>query len=123
MFRRCCFLLVAVFSATHSYADHLADAVAGEKVFVMCVGCHSDKAEHRPTGPNLFGLIGRQAGTLEGFQYSSALKDSGMFWDERTLDEFIANPGARIPGTMMLIGVGNAQDRANLIKYLNTLKE
>ena len=123
MRRLWCFAVLAVFCTTHSYGEELSDPAAGEKIFIMCVGCHSNKAEHRPTGPNLYGLVGRQAGTLEGFQYSSALKDSGIFWDERTLDEFIANPGARILGTMMLVGVGNPQDRASLIQYLNTLKE
>jgi cytochrome c len=97
------------------------DAAAGEKVFLLCVGCHGDTSEHRPTGPHLFNILGRQAGVLQGFQYSNALSESGIFWDERTLDEFIANPMQRIPGTYMAVGVSSAKDRADLIEYLKTL--
>jgi cytochrome c len=99
------------------------DAAAGEKVFLLCVGCHGDTPLHRPTGPHLFNILGRQAGVLQGFQYSDALTESGIFWDERTLDEFIANPSQRIPGTYMAVGVSSAKDRADLIEYLKTLMQ
>jgi cytochrome c len=99
------------------------DPVAGEKVFFLCVGCHGDTAQHRPTGPHLLNLIGRQAGVLEGFQYSTTLTESGIFWDDRTLDEFIANPSQRVPGTFMAVGVPDIKDRADLIEYLKTLKQ
>ena len=96
------------------------DAEAGEKIYFLCVGCHGDKPEHQPTGPHLFNIIGRQAGVLDDFQYSAALSASGIFWDERTLDEFIANPTRRVPGAMMVVGVSNKQERADLIEYLKT---
>jgi cytochrome c len=99
------------------------DPAAGEKVFLLCVGCHGDTPQHRPTGPHLFDILGRQAGVLQGFQYSDALTESGIFWDERTLDEFIANPMQRIPGTYMAVGVSSAKDRADLIAYLKTLMQ
>ena len=102
-------------------ADEAPDTTAGEKVYFLCLGCHGDSPQHRPTGPHLFDLLGRQAGVLEGFSYSNALSESGIFWDERTLDEFIDNPAQRVPGTMMAVGVSNAKDRADLIEYLKTL--
>lgn len=104
-------------------APQPGDASGGQKVFLLCVGCHGDTPEHRPTGPHLFNIVGRQAGVLEGFQYSKALSESGIFWDERTLDEFIANPTRRVPGTMMVVGVADAKDRVDLIEYLKTLMQ
>ncbi len=104
-------------------AQQSADAAAGQKVFLLCVGCHGDTPQHRPTGPHLFDIVGRQAGVLEGFQYSKALSESGIFWDQRTLDEFIANPTQRVPGTFMAVGVPDAKDRADLIEYIKTLTQ
>ena len=104
-------------------APQTGDAAAGQKVFLLCVGCHGDTPQHRPTGPHLFNIVGRQAGVLEGFQYSRALSESGIFWDERTLDKFIANPAQRVPGTFLAVGVSDANDRADLIEYLKTLNQ
>ena len=126
---RLAWLFLLLITSAHSFAqDSVAvtqpgDASAGEKVYFLCVGCHGDTAEHRPTGPHLYDIYGRQAGILEGFNYSSALTETGLFWDERTLDEFIANPMQRVPGTMMAVGVANAKDRADLIEYLKTLTQ
>jgi cytochrome c len=118
-------LVYAAFTYAEETTDAAqpGDAAAGQKVFLLCVGCHGDTPQHRPTGPHLFNIVGRQAGVLEGFQYSKALSESGIFWDERTLDEFIANPTRRVPGTMMAIGVADAKDRVDLIEYLKTLMQ
>ena len=118
-------LLLAAFARAEETADasQLGDAEAGQKVFLLCVGCHGDTPQHRPTGPHLFNIVGRQAGVLEGFRYSNALSESGIFWDQRTLDDFIANPTQRLPGTMMAVGVPDAKDRADLIEYLKTLMQ
>lgn len=117
-------VLAALTQAEESVdAPRTGDVANGQKVFLLCVGCHSDTPQHRPTGPHLFNLVGRQAGVLQGFQYSAALSESGIFWDRRTLDEFIANPGQRVPGTMMPVGVSDAKERADLIEYLKTLMQ
>ncbi|MEO5861481.1 MAG: c-type cytochrome [Burkholderiales bacterium] len=114
--------LLAWAACTHAEdAPQSHAAAAGQKVFLLCVGCHGDTPQHRPTGPHLFNIVGRQAGVLEGFHYSKALSESGIFWDERTLDEFIANAIQRVPGTFMAVGVPDEKDRADLIEYLKTL--
>jgi cytochrome c len=65
------------------------------------------------------GLFGRQAGTVPGFDYSEAMKASGIIWDEETLDAFLSDPRGFVPGTKMTYaGVKNPQDRADLIAYL-----
>jgi cytochrome c len=70
-------------------------------------------------GPHLQGLFGRKAGTIEGAHfYSDALKESGIVWDEATLDSYLAAPTKAVPGTTMMIGVPDAQQRADLIAYL-----
>ena len=75
-------------------------------------------------GPSLYGVIGRKAGSLESFAYSESLKDSGVTWDEPTLDKWIANPGAVIPGNQMSPpygGVADAAIRKRIIAYLKTI--
>ena len=69
-------------------------------------------------GPHLKGLFGRKAGTVEGARYSKAMKESGIVWSAATLDGYLANPRAYLPGTTMSVGVSKAEDRANLIAYL-----
>jgi len=91
------------------------------RAFAVCLGCHSAAAENRPTGPSLYGLMGRKAGTHPGYFYSEAIRNSGITWDEPTLDRFLANPSAMVPGTFMLTAVPDAGQRAELVHYLATL--
>jgi cytochrome c len=95
------------------------DAVAGKKVFNKCKACHVADAETNRVGPYLKGVIGRPAGTVEGFKYSTAMKDSGIVWDEATIAEYIVNPKAYVPGNKMAFpGLKKEADIANLIAYL-----
>jgi cytochrome c len=89
-----------------------------------CRECHSFLKDDNRLGPSLYGVIGRKAGSLEGFAYSESLKDSGVTWDEPTLDKWIANPGAVIPGNQMSPpygGVADAAIRKRIIAYLKTI--
>ena len=74
-------------------------------------------------GPSLFGVVGRKAGAVADFHYSEANKASGLTWDEATLDRYIANPRAVVPGTTMpYAGLKNDAQRGDLIAYLATVK-
>jgi cytochrome c len=94
---------------------------AGERSFVMCKSCHTlEKGGRNGIGPNLNGLFGRTAGTAPGYRYSAAMKKSGVVWDEKTLDQFLAAPTKMIPGTRMPISVSDPAKRAALIDYLKS---
>jgi cytochrome c len=89
-----------------------------------CRECHSFLKDDNRLGPSLYGVIGRKAGSLGGFAYSESLKDSGVTWDEPTLDKWIANPGAVIPSNQMSPpygGVADAAIRKRIIAYLKTI--
>jgi cytochrome c len=89
-----------------------------------CRECHSFLKDDNRLGPSLYGVIGRKAGSLEGFAYSESLKDSGVTWDEPTLDKWIANPDAVISGNQMSPpygGVADAAIRKRIIAYLRTI--
>jgi cytochrome c len=96
------------------------DAAAGEKVFVKCKACHQiGETARNAVGPNLNGLIGRHSGSVEGYSYSDANKNSGLTWDEATFREYIKNPRAKVPGTKMVFaGIQNDTEIDNLIAYL-----
>lgn len=81
-----------------------------------CSFCHVDDGNGQ--GPSLKGVVGRKAGSSPGFAYSTALKGSGLTWSATTLDQFLTNPGALVPGTAMLIRVPDAKERDALIRYL-----
>ena len=102
------------------------DLVAlGEDVFQSCNGCHVIEAGAPSTaGPNLHGVVGRAAGGLEDYPYSDALADSGITWDQASLDGFLADPGGYLPGTDMLAGaVPDAAQREAVIAYLTAQSE
>lgn len=93
------------------------DALRGEQLYARCQACHA-LAQDR-VGPRHCGLLGRRAGSVPGFAYSPAMRASGLTWDERTLDRFLAQPLRLLPGTSMTYdGVSDAQERADLIAYL-----
>lgn len=96
-----------------------ADAAAGKKVFNSCRACHTVEPEKNKLGPSLAGVVDRQAGTVPGFAYSAAMKDSGITWNAENLDKFLANPRGFMPGNKMAFaGVRKDEDRVNLIAYL-----
>ena len=101
------------------------DAAEGEKVFRRnCFVCHTaEKGGPTKQGPNLFGIIGRKTGSIEGFRYTNANKNADITWTPETLDPYLTNPRKVIPGTnMAFAGLPKADDRKNLIAYLQTLK-
>ena len=96
------------------------DAEAGKKVFQKCAPCHSvGPGATNKVGPTLSGLVGRKAGTEEGFSYSDAMKNSGLTWDEATFKEYITDPKKKVPGNKMLFpGVKDELERDDLFAYL-----
>jgi cytochrome c len=113
-------LLLAGF-ATDALA---ADPAAGEKIFkAQCGICHAVVAGQNRVGPTLFGVVGRRAGSVPGFNYTADHKKLDVTWDAATLDKYLANPRAMVPDTSMVYaGLKNDAERADLIAYLETLK-
>ncbi len=100
-----------------------ADQTLGRRVFLQCRACHSLEAggAHR-VGPNLHGMFGLQAATKEGFNYSPALRDSGVIWTPAALEEWLIRPSSFVPGNKMAFaGIKREPDRTALLAYL--LKE
>lgn len=93
------------------------DAAHGKELYAQCAGCH--QLQENSTGPMHCGLIGRPAGSVPGFEYSDAMKTSGIVWDAQKLDEFLVSPIAYVVGTKMgFAGFQTATDRADVIAYL-----
>lgn len=101
-----------------------ADLASGQKLFGQrCAACHgTSAAEKKPLGPHLAGVIGRKAAGVADFKYSPALAGMNLSWNDKNLDEFLAAPAKLAPGTTMVVGVPQAEDREDLIAYLKTLK-
>ena len=101
------------------------DAEAGKRVFAVCRSCHSVDAGRNGLGPSLAGVVGREAGSIEGFKYSDAIKASGVTWTPENLDVWLVNSAEFIPGNRMSQlfrpGVQDDEKRADLIAYLATL--
>lgn len=120
-------LLAAItFSMGAGAALAEGDATKGEKIFKKCKACHSTEEGKKKIGPSLFGIIGRTAGTVEGFKYSKAMVaygESGVSWSSESLDEFLSGPKKVVKGTKMVFpGLKKPEDRANVIAYLDQFK-
>lgn len=111
--------MVALFAACSGEAG-AQDAAAGEKIFVVCKTCHQiGEGAKSGIGPSLNGVIGRKAGTLQGYSYSAANIGSGLTWDEVTFREYIKDPKAKVPGTKMFYaGLNDEQKTSDLIAFL-----
>jgi len=96
------------------------DAAAGEKVFAKCKICHQvGEGAKNAVGPVLNGVVGRKAGSEEGYNYSTANKSSGLTWDDATLKQYLKNPRAMVPGTKMIFpGISSEKDIEDVIAYL-----
>jgi cytochrome c len=107
-------LLVWTFAPAASAQD------AGEAIFKRyCAVCHTTQPGQNKIGPSLAGIVGRKAGSVPGYSYTEANKNSGITWDDQTLDTYLTDPKKMIPGTKMLFaGIKNAEDRKALIEYL-----
>jgi cytochrome c len=113
-------LAIAMIAAVPA-AGLAADADAGKTVFNKCKACH--QVDKNAVGPHLGGIVGRKAASIADYNYSDALKKSGITWDEAALDKWLQGPSKDVPGTKMIFaGVHDDTDRANLIEYLKTLK-
>jgi cytochrome c len=112
-------LITAVLAV--STGDALAqDVAAGENSFKKCLPCHAVGADAKnKIGPVLNGLEGRKSGTIEGYTYTEANRNSGIIWDDATFRDYIRDPRARIPGTKMVFaGIKNDKEVADLWAYL-----
>ena len=101
------------------YASFTGDAASGEKVFAACRTCHVFDEGVNRVGPSLHKVVGRKSGSVAGFAYSDANKNSGITWTPQVLFEYLKDPKAYIPGTKMNFpGVKDDQKRADLVAYL-----
>jgi cytochrome c len=114
-------VLVALASLAPAAAAD-GNAARGEQIYERCAACHS--LERDRTGPKHCGLFGRRAGSVLGFEYSPAMRASGIVWNETTLDRFLAAPTKIVPGTYMgYAGVDNPRERADLVAYLKAAND
>ena len=112
-------LVALVLAVASSPAMAGGDAARGKKVFNKCKACHSLKAGKKKVGPSLAGVFGREAAAVKGFKYSKAMKKSGIVWDEKTIDAYVANPKKYIPkNKMTFAGLKKQKDRDDVIAYL-----
>ena len=119
------FILSALaFIAVAAVTAESADAADPQMVFNnACRTCHSMKEGDNRLGPSLAGVVGRKAGTLAGFKYSPSMQNSGITWDEATLDTFIANPDQVVSGNAMkpFTGIADAGQRKEIIGFLKSI--
>ena len=115
-------VMVAAGAASAEDAPPVGDVGMGEKVFTKCRSCHQiGEGAHTAVGPELNGLIGRHAGSLPGYNYSEAMKTSGLVWDEATFKDYIRDPKAKVPGTKMAFaGLSRQSDIDNVTAYLKS---
>lgn len=100
-----------------------ADIAAGKTTFKKCELCHTAEPGKNKVGPSLFGIVGRKSASLKNYDYSDAMKNFNHVWTPQTLNTYLTDPRAMVPGTKMIFpGVKDATDRADLIAYLETLK-
>lgn len=115
-------VLFVACTATSALAQ---DAAAGEKDFVVCRACHQiGPGAKNAVGPELNGVVGRKAGTVPGFQYSDANKNSGITWTPDELEKYLANPQGVVKGTKMIFpGIKDPQKVKDVIAFLGQYGE
>ena len=119
------FMITAALGVLAAAPTMAGDIKAGEKVFKKCKACHVVDKEKNKTGPYLVNIMGRTAGSLESYKkYSKAMKESGIVWNEETLDGYLEKPKKYIKGTKMAFGgLKKEKDRKNVIAYLKSFSE
>lgn len=118
-------LVMLAISVAATSAQAGGDAEKGEKVFNRCMSCHTpDKGGRHLDGPNLFGVFSREAGSLDDYNYSEAMKNSGVVWNEETLDAYLQKPARFIKGNRMnFAGLRKESQRQDVIAYLKSLQD
>lgn len=112
---------IIALSAALASPARAGDAVHGQELYESrCIACHSPDANR--VGPKHRGVVGRVSGTVPGYIYSKAVKAAQVTWDEHSLDQWLTDPQAFIPGQKMNFRVNDPTDRADLIAYLKTLR-
>lgn len=102
-------------------ADFNSDAAAGEKTFMQCASCHVVEPGVNRVGPSLAGIVGRAAGSVDGYNYTEANANSGITWTPEKMFQYLEDPRRVVPGTKMAFaGLKDGQDRANVIAYLQS---
>ncbi|MBS0234081.1 MAG: c-type cytochrome [Proteobacteria bacterium] len=99
-----------------SHVRAAASAARGEELYQSCQDCHS--LDSNDIGPKHRGVFGRKAGAVPDYNYSAALKASGITWNEDSLDKWLTDPQKLVPGAKMFFHIDTAQDRADIIEYL-----
>ena len=118
------YLVLSTFSASEELVSQNADVTSGQLVFNnVCRTCHSIREGDNRLGPHMRGIIGRKAGSLPNYSYSSAMRGANFVWNEENLERFIANPDETVPGNNMKPygGLASAESRVKLIAFLKTL--
>jgi len=112
---------LALFCVLAPALAQAADTAAGQAIFNRCKICHTTEAGGRNmVGPNLHGVFGRKAGSVEGFAYSEAMKNSGLVWDDDKIRQYLSKPRDLIPGNKMAFpGIKDENEIANLLAYLH----
>ncbi len=115
-------VLVAFTALTAASAAMAQDAAAGKTSFNKCLACHAiGEGAKNKVGPELNGLDGRKSGTVEGYSYTDANKNSGITWGKDVFLEYIKDPKAKIPGTKMVFaGIKNETEANNLWAYVSS---
>jgi cytochrome c len=118
---------LALFGLAAAPTAQAQDVAAGQRVFNQCRACHVIENNGRNgVGPNLHGVVGRRAGTIQGFRYSAnmrTLAEGGLTWDEATLRRYLTNPKDVVPqGSMAFAGIRNEQQLNDLVAYLAAQK-
>ena len=106
--------VMGLFASGRAFAA--PDASRGEEVYQSCQDCHS--LDTNDLGPKHRGVFGRKAGSIPDYNYSPALKNSGLTWTEETLDKWLTDPQKLVPGAKMFFHLDGAKDRADVIDYL-----
>ena len=113
------FAVAVALASPLALAHSNAQAQDGARIYNQCKACHALEAGVNRVGPSLADIEGRAAGTVDGFRYSDALKNSGISWDAATLGEYLADPRGYIPGNRMAFrGIRDEGQRAAVIEYL-----
>src|SRR4029079_1312203 len=118
------YLVLSAISASEELVSKNADVTPGQLVFNnVCRTCHSIREGDNRLGPHMRGIIGRKAGSLPNYSYSSAMRDANLVWDDESLERFIANPDETVPGNNMKPygGLASAESRVKLVAFLKTL--